>query len=89
MQRKGRNGLWISTASALLIVAAGLSGCSMFSTSNDPVDCNIVKTQRAAGQSDVQIASNLNASIDKVSACSTTNPEHDTNKTTVVPEKGY
>jgi hypothetical protein len=48
-----------------------------------------VKTQRAAGQSDVQIASNLNASIDKVNACSTTNPEHDTNKTTVVPEKGY
>ncbi len=88
MQRKVRNGLWIPTASALLIVAAGLSGCSMFSTSNDPVDCNIVKTQRAAGQSDVQIASNLNASIDKVNACST-NPEHDTNKTTVVPEKGY
>ena len=88
MQRKGRNGLWISTASALLIVAAGLSGCSMFSTSNDPVDCNVVKTQRAAGQSDVQIASNLNASIDKVDACSS-NPEHDTNKTTIVPEKGY
>jgi hypothetical protein len=88
MQRKGRNGLWISTASALLIVAAGLSGCSMFSTSNDPVDCNVVKTQRAAGQSDVQIASNLNASIDKVDACSS-NPEHDTNKTTTIPEKGY
>jgi hypothetical protein len=88
MQRKGRNGLWISTASALFIVAAGLSGCSMFSTSNDPVDCNIVKTQRAAGQSDVQIAANLNASIDKVNACSS-NPEHDTNKTTIVPDKGY
>ena len=88
MQRKGRNGLWISTASALLIVAAGLSGCSMFSTSNDPVDCNIVKTQKAAGQNDAQIASNLNASIDKVDACSSS-PEHDTNKTTIVPEKGY
>ena len=88
MQRKGRNGLWISTASALLIVAAGLSGCSMFSTSNDPVDCNVMKTQRAAGQSDVQIASNLSASIDKVNACSSS-PEHDTNKTTIVPEKGY
>jgi hypothetical protein len=85
---KGRNGLWISTASALLIVAAGLSGCSMFSTSNDPVDCNVVKTQRAAGQNDPQIASNLNASIDKVSACGSS-PEHDTNKTTIVPEKGY
>jgi len=88
MQRKGRNGLWISTASALLIVAAGLSGCSMFSTSNDPVDCNVVKTQRAAGQTDAQIATNLNASADKVAACST-NPEHDTNKTTIIPEKGY
>lgn len=88
MLRNSRNGLWISTASALFIATAGLSGCSMFSTSNDPVDCNIVKTQRAAGQSDVQIASNLNASIDKVNACSS-NPEHDTNKTTTVPEKGY
>lgn len=86
MQRNGRNGLWISTA--LLIAAAGLSGCSMFSTSNDPVDCNIVKTQRAAGQNDAQIAANLNASIDKVDACGS-NPEHDTNKTTIVPEKGY
>ena len=88
MQRKGRNGLWISTVSALLIVAAGLSGCSMFSTSNDPVDCNVVKTQRAAGQTDAQIASNLSASIDKVDACSS-GPEHDTNKTTTIPEKGY
>jgi hypothetical protein len=88
MQRKGRNGLWISTASALLIVAAGLSGCSMFSTSNDPVDCNVVKTQRAAGQTDAQIASNLNGSLDKVTACSSS-PEHDTNKTTTIPEKGY
>ena len=88
MQRKARNGVWISTASALVIVAVGLSGCSTFSTSNDPVDCNIVKTQRAAGQTDAQIATNLNASADKVAACSN-GPEHDTNKTTVIPEKGY
>ena len=88
MQRKARNGVWISTASALLIVAAGLSGCSTFSTSNDPVDCNVVKTQRAAGQTDAQIATNLNAAADKVAACSN-GPEHDTNKTTIVPEKGY
>ncbi len=87
MQRKARNKLWISAASGLLIVAAGLSGCSMFSPSNDPVDCNIVKTQVAAGQTDAQIASNLNASEDKVAACH--GPEHDTNKTTIVPEKGY
>ena len=88
MQPKELNGLWISTASALLIVAVGFSGCSTFSPSNDPVDCNVVKTQRAAGQTDAQIATNLNASADKVAACST-NPEHDTNKTTIVPEKGY
>ena len=86
MQRKKRN-TFISAASGLLVVVVGLSGCSMFSSSNDPVDCNIVKTQQAAGQTDAQIASNLNASEDKVAACH--GPEHDTNKTTVVPEKGY
>jgi len=86
MQRKVRN-TFISAASGLLVVVVGLSGCSMFSTSNDPVDCNIVKTQQAAGQTDAQIASNLNASEDKVAACH--GAEHDTNKTTVVPEKGY
>jgi hypothetical protein len=88
MQRKERNGLWISTVSALLVVAVGFSGCSMFSTSNDPVDCNVVKTQRAAGQTDAQIAANLNSSADKVGACGG-NAEHDTNKTTTIPEKGY
>ena len=79
---------FISAASGLLVMVVGLSGCSMFSPSNDPVDCNVVKTQRAAGQTDAQIASNLNASADKVAACSS-GPEHDTNKTTVIPEKGY
>jgi hypothetical protein len=88
MQRKVPDGLWNSTALALLIIAAGLSGCSTFSSSNAPVDCDVVKTQRAAGQTDAQIASNLNASADKVAACSTS-PERDTNKTTIVPEKGY
>jgi hypothetical protein len=86
MQRKIHS-TFISAASGLLLVVVGLSGCSMFSPSNDPVDCNIVKTQQAAGQTDAQIASNLNASEDKVAACH--GPEHDTNKTTVVPEKGY
>ena len=55
MQRKKRN-TFISAASGLLVVVVGLSGCSMFSPSNDPVDCNIVKTQQAAGQTDAQIA---------------------------------
>lgn len=88
MRRKAHTGVWNTTASALFIVAAGLSGCSMFSASNAPVDCDVVKTQRAAGQTDAQIAANLNASADKVAACSTS-PEHDTNKTTTIPEKGY
>jgi hypothetical protein len=87
MERKIRSGLWIASISGLLIVAAGFSGCSTFSPSNDPVDCNVVKTQTAAGQTDEQIASNLNASVDKVTACH--GPEHDTNKNTIVPEKGY
>ena len=87
MQRKIRN-TFISAASGLLVVVVGLSGCSTFSPSNDPVDCNIVKTQRAAGQTDAQIAANLSASADKVAACGS-GPEHDTNKQTVVPEKGY
>jgi uncharacterized membrane protein YidH (DUF202 family) len=88
MQRKKGDGLWISTALALLVMAVGFSGCSTFSTSNDPVDCNVVKTQRAAGQTDAQIAANLSASADKVAACGG-NAEHDTNKTTTIPEKGY
>lgn len=87
MERKLRT-TFVTAASGLLLLVVGLSGCSMFSTSNDPVDCNIVKTQRAAGQTDAQIAANLNASADKVAACSS-GPEHDTNTQTVVPEKGY
>lgn len=86
MQRRIRN-TFVTAASGLLFLVVGLSGCSMFSTSNDPVDCNVVKTQVAAGQTDAQIASNLNATEDKVAACH--GPEHDTNKTTIVPEKGY
>jgi hypothetical protein len=86
MQRRIRD-TFVTAASGLLFLVVGLSGCSMFSTSNDPVDCNVVKTQVAAGQTDAQIASNLNATEDKVAACH--GPEHDTNKTTIVPEKGY
>jgi cytochrome c553 len=87
MARKVRNTLWISTASGLLVVAAGLSGCSAFSASDVPVDCNVVKTQTAAGQSDAQIASNLSTSVDKVAACH--GPEAGGNKNTLIPEKGY
>ncbi|MGA7872716.1 MAG: hypothetical protein WCA22_17645 [Candidatus Binatus sp.] len=66
---------------------AGLSGCSMFSPSNVPVDCDVVKTQAQAGQTDAQIAANLNASVDQVAACH--GPETGGNKNTVIPEKGY
>jgi hypothetical protein len=76
MERKVRNKLWTSAASGLLIVAAGLSGCS---TSNAPVDCDVVKTQQKAGLTDAQIAANLNGPVDKVAACH--GPMVDTNKT--------
>jgi hypothetical protein len=87
MQRKVRSALFISAASGLLVVAAGLSGCSMFSPSNVPVDCDIVKTQTAAGQTDAQIAANLNANPEEVAACH--GPKLNGNSQTVVPEKGY
>jgi hypothetical protein len=50
-----------------MTIAGG--GCSMFSASNAPVDCNVVKTQTAAGVSDAQIASNLQAKESDVAAC--------------------
>ena len=37
----------------------GISGCSMFSPSNAPVDCDAVKNQQQAGFSDAKIASIL------------------------------
>jgi hypothetical protein len=60
-----------SLMAATLTVAmlTGISGCSWFSASDAPVDCNIVRTQAAAGNSDAQIASNLGAKEDKVAAC--------------------
>ena len=47
----------------------GISGCSMFSPSNAPVDCDAVKNQQKAGFSDAKIASDLGATVDKVAAC--------------------
>ena len=87
MQRKLCNTFRISTASGLLVMAAGLFGCSTFSTSNVPVDCNVVKTQVQAGQSDAQIAANLSTSEDKIAACH--GPATEGNKSTLIPEKGY
>jgi hypothetical protein len=59
----------ISAAVGMVIVVGCLSGCSMFSASNVPIDCDLVKTQASAGKSDVQIASDLGAPVDKVEAC--------------------
>jgi hypothetical protein len=47
----------------------GISGCSMVSPSNAPVDCDAVKNQQQAGFSDAKIASDLGATVDKVAAC--------------------
>ncbi len=47
----------------------GVSGCSMFSPSNAPVDCDAVKNQEQAGFSDAKIASDLGSTVDKVAAC--------------------
>lgn len=59
----------ISVIAGMLVLLGGLSGCSMFAASNAPIDCDVVKTQQRAGQSDSQIASDLGAPEDKVAAC--------------------
>ncbi len=67
-----------SAAVGVVILVGGLSGCSLFSTSNAPVDCDVVKVQASAGKSDTQIASDLGAPVDKVAAChgpETANPK--------------
>jgi len=53
----------------MMILAGGMSGCSLFSTSNAPVDCNAVKNQEQAGFSDAKIASDLGSTVDQVAAC--------------------
>ena len=53
----------------MLILGGAMSGCSMFSASNAPVDCDAVKNQEQAGFSDAKIASDLGSTVDKVAAC--------------------
>jgi hypothetical protein len=53
----------------LLVLTGGISGCSVFSTSNAPVDCDAVKNQEQAGFSDAKIASDLGSTVDKVAGC--------------------
>ena len=57
---KSHQRLLVSLTCGTLLATAGLSGCSTFSTNNAPADCNVVKTQAAAGKSDTQIAPDLN-----------------------------
>ena len=61
--------LRITASLGLLSLVCMLTGCSMFSSSNAPTDCDAVKNQQQAGLSDAQIASNLGTTIDKVTAC--------------------
>jgi hypothetical protein len=87
MPRKVSNTLWLPVSSGLLAMALGIAGCSSVSPSNVPVDCDVVKQQTQAGQTDAQIAANLNTSPDKVAACH--GPEKGGNSNTLIPEKGY
>jgi hypothetical protein len=61
--------LRLTTTFGMLILAGGVSGCSVFSASNAPVDCDAVKNQEQAGFSDAKIASDLGSTVDKVAAC--------------------
>ena len=65
-----RYGTKLSLFACAMTLSAVSAGCSTFSTaSNVPIDCDLVRTQRNAGQSDAQIAANLSYPQDKVAAC--------------------
>ena len=64
--RKALNQLRILVLGTVIV---GISGCSMFSASNAPVDCDAVKNQEQAGFTDAKIASDLGSSVDQVAAC--------------------
>lgn len=59
----------VAAGFGMLLVVCALQGCSIFSSSNAPTDCDAVKNQEQAGVSDTQIASNLGTTMEKVSAC--------------------
>ena len=61
--------LRLSATFGMLILVGGMSGCSVFSTSNAPVDCDAVKNQEQAGFTDAKIAADLGSTVDKVAAC--------------------
>lgn len=85
--RKVLNKTGISAALGVLILVSELVGCSMFSTSNAPIDCDLVKQQVAAGKSDAQVASDLGAPVDKVAACH--GPETSGNKSSLMIPSNY
>lgn len=80
------NNLGVAVALGTLMLA-GVSGCSMFSASHAPVDCNIVKTQVAAGKTDAQIATDLGAREDEVASCH--GPEQSGNKSSDMIPQNY
>ena len=63
------NNLRLIATLGMVILAGGMSGCSVFSASNAPVDCDAVKNQEQAGFTDAKIASDLGSTVDKVAAC--------------------
>lgn len=77
----------LAVALAFGTIMAGVSGCSMFSASDTPVDCNVVKTQADAGKTDAQIASDLGAKESEVAACH--GPEHTGNKAAGMIPQSY
>ena len=85
--RKVLNKKRISAAFGVAILVSGLSGCSTFSTSNAPIDCDLVKQQLAAGKTDAQVASDLGAPMDKVTACR--GPESSGNKSSLMIPSNY
>ena len=84
--RKATNSLGVAAAMATLMLA-GVSGCSMFSASNAPIDCNVVKTQASAGKTDAQIATDLGAKESEVAACH--GPEQSGNKASGMIPQNY
>ena len=63
------NNLRLIATLGMVILVGGMSGCSVFSASNAPVDCDAVKNQEQAGFTDAKIASDLGSTVDKVAAC--------------------
>ena len=67
--RKSPTTVKIATTGGMLLLACAISQCSVFSPTDVPVDCDVVKNQQQAGLSDDAIAKNLGLTVDKVAAC--------------------